>query len=478
MTAKTYAELAVATDLQAGDLLASWRGIGPLKSVTASVAKTYFTGGTFPADGSQPMTGTMKGYVGSESLPGYTFDGDTDTGFYRASANTVGISTGGVNRVTVNSSGVTVVGVTTSTSFSGPLTGNVTGNVTGDVTGNASTATKWATARDLSLTGDGTATLASVDGSAAVSGALTLATVNNNVGSFGSATAVPVITVNGKGLITAVTTAAPTVNNSTFDATGGQQLTVAKGGTGTTTNTNHGVLLGQGTSAIAATSAGTSGQPLLSGGASADPSWGTLSVGFGGTGQTTLTDAAVLVGNGTSGIAAVSGSTAGDVLKWVGGGSDPAFGPVTSVYTQLGTSTVSSPVSAVTFTSISASYGSLLLAINGASHNSGSAQNLQFYVSVDNGSTWSFNPLVISASESASASFQGGVSIAGYRTARPVITGTAEVSNPAPDIVIIGTLTAGVTAVGVANLTPPINAIKIQFTGGSVDAGTFTLYGC
>lgn len=37
--------------------------------------------------------------------------------------------------------------------------------------------------------------------------ATTFATVNSNTGSFGSATIVPVITVNGKGLITAVTTA-------------------------------------------------------------------------------------------------------------------------------------------------------------------------------------------------------------------------------------------------------------------------------
>ena len=37
-------------------------------------------------------------------------------------------------------------------------------------------------------------------------GALTLATVNSNVGSYGSATAIPAITVNAKGLITAVTT--------------------------------------------------------------------------------------------------------------------------------------------------------------------------------------------------------------------------------------------------------------------------------
>jgi len=49
------------------------------------------------------------------------------------------------------------------------------------------------------LTGDVTASLGGA--------ATTLATVNSNVGTFGSATTVPVITVNGKGLTTAVTTA-------------------------------------------------------------------------------------------------------------------------------------------------------------------------------------------------------------------------------------------------------------------------------
>jgi hypothetical protein len=44
------------------------------------------------------------------------------------------------------------------------------------------------------------------DATLADTGALTLATVNSNVGSFGSATAAPAITVNGKGLVTAVST--------------------------------------------------------------------------------------------------------------------------------------------------------------------------------------------------------------------------------------------------------------------------------
>ena len=66
---------------------------------------------------------------------------------------------------------------------------------------------------DLGLTGtnsgDQTITLTGdVTGAGTGSFAATLATVNSNTGSFGSASAVPVITVNGKGLITAVSTSA------------------------------------------------------------------------------------------------------------------------------------------------------------------------------------------------------------------------------------------------------------------------------
>lgn len=70
-----------------------------------------------------------------------------------------------------------------------------------DIGGNAATATKLLTGRNLSLTGDGTATLTGFDGSANVSAALTLATVNSNVGTFTK------FTVNAKGLITAASQA-------------------------------------------------------------------------------------------------------------------------------------------------------------------------------------------------------------------------------------------------------------------------------
>ena len=107
-----------------------------------------------------------------------------------------------VNRLATTSTGADINGSLTADSATFT-------NIAGALTGNASTATsagKWTTARDLTFSGDATGTLSSVDGSATKDAALTLATVNSNVGSFGSATAIPTITVNGKGLITAVST--------------------------------------------------------------------------------------------------------------------------------------------------------------------------------------------------------------------------------------------------------------------------------
>jgi hypothetical protein len=61
-----------------------------------------------------------------------------------------------------------------------------------------------------------------------------------------------------------------TVNNDNWSGTG---LSVANGGTGASTLTDHGVVLGSGTGVVSVTSAGTSGQVLTSNGAAADPTF-------------------------------------------------------------------------------------------------------------------------------------------------------------------------------------------------------------
>jgi hypothetical protein len=73
-----------------------------------------------------------------------------------------------------------------------------------NTTGSAATLT---TGRTIAITGDLTYTSPSFNGSANVTAAGTLATVNSNVGTYGSSTAIPVVTVNAKGLVTAVSTA-------------------------------------------------------------------------------------------------------------------------------------------------------------------------------------------------------------------------------------------------------------------------------
>lgn len=209
MATKTYAQLNVQTTVQDGDLLASYRGAGPLKSVTALILQTYMSALSLQLTGGT-MTGALKIANGAEGTPLFSFGSETTTGIYRSGAGNLDISILGTRRVNLSATGMQVFGTVAATGFTGPLTGNVTGNLTGNVTGavtgNATTATAWATARALSFTGDATGS-GSVDGSAAVATALTLATVNTDVGTYGSTSAIPVITVDGKGRITAVTTA-------------------------------------------------------------------------------------------------------------------------------------------------------------------------------------------------------------------------------------------------------------------------------
>ncbi len=144
----------------------------------------------------------------------------------------------------------------------------------------------------------------------------------------------------GTGTVTSVAMTVPTflsVAGSPITTSGtlavtlsGTALPAANGGTGLTSITAHDLIIGNGTSAatLLAPSA-TSGIPLVSQGASADPAYSTAVVAGGGTGLTTLTAHNVLLGEGTSNVAFAAPGTTGIPLISQGAASDPAFGTVT-----------------------------------------------------------------------------------------------------------------------------------------------------
>lgn len=106
----------------------------------------------------------------------------------------------------------------------------------------------------------------------------------NNAGSFGGTSSIALSTVNVTGNGSASRCARFDSSHHLVEASGdcasgdttlSTPVSVANGGTGAASHTAHGVLVGEGTSAVTATSAGTAGQVLTSNGASADPTFQT-----------------------------------------------------------------------------------------------------------------------------------------------------------------------------------------------------------
>ena len=128
-------------------------------------------------------------------------------------SNDVNIDGGAIDGAIIGANSKAAIGGTTITA---------TTAFVGDLTGNSDTATALAAGRTIGMTGDMTWTSASFTGAGNVTGAGTLATVNSNVGSFGSTSQIPVVTVNAKGLVTAVTTAS-IVTSLTVDGDSGTQ---------------------------------------------------------------------------------------------------------------------------------------------------------------------------------------------------------------------------------------------------------------
>jgi hypothetical protein len=286
------------------------------------------------------------------------------------------------------------------------------------------------------------------------------------------------------------------------------------------TTTNHNVLVGAASNGITSIApSATSGVPLVSGGASADPSFTTAVVAGGGTGQVTLTNHGVLVGAGTSAITQLSTGSSGQVLQSGGASADPTYSTATypatagtsgNLLVSDGTNIVSSSASAsgaslvyllsqsannstaLTYTSlITSTYSSYLIigsnvtpATNGdkikiqVSTNNGSSYVTSSYLSGGTGAAYNSTTL-------ANTSITSGLLITAAEDNNSVSTCYGYLTNlqngaAARYIGMSTDFSSAVprwTACTGSSTSTSVNAIKILGNVGNITTGTFTLYG-
>lgn len=168
-------------------------------SGTGSFATTIATPGTLTVSSTNDTATAHTHAITSSSAPG-------------AAASILATDASGI----IGSTGTRIVKI-----WATDLT--VTNAIASSITGNASTATALQLGRTIgTATGDVTSAGSTFDGTGNNTNAYTLATVNLNVGTFGSATQSVQFTVNGKGLITAAAdvTVTPAVSSITGLGTG------------------------------------------------------------------------------------------------------------------------------------------------------------------------------------------------------------------------------------------------------------------
>lgn len=190
-----------------GDVSGSASGATSL-TPTLTLATVNSNVGTFGSANQVPqITVNGKGLVTAVSnvtITGFASSTLASANIYVGSVSNIATPQAPSGDLTMNNTGVFTLNTVNSNvgTFN-----NVTVNGKGLITAASNVAYLTAN-QNITVTATGDATGTSSSSPTAPSLPLTLATVNSNVGTFGNSTTIPVITVNGKGLITAVSTAA------------------------------------------------------------------------------------------------------------------------------------------------------------------------------------------------------------------------------------------------------------------------------
>jgi len=199
-----------------------------------------------------------------------------------------------------------------------------------------------------------------------------------------------------------------------------------------------------------------------------------LAVADGGTGVSTFTDGGVLIGNGTGAVQVTAVGTKGHVLTSNGSG-DPTFQAIPSqTWTQLDTKATTSGTT-ISFTSISQSYSDLLFVFEGVSSNTAGAEAVQAAVSNNNGTNYS-TAVSISGGAGPSETVGGAILVPGYLFNAGLMT--SGLSTSWTSTRFLGGATSAATAVLAWAASGSIDAVRFSWeSGAAFDAGTITLYG-
>lgn len=241
---------------------------------------------------------------------------------------------------------------------------------------------------------------------------------------------------------------------------------------GAVTYNNHELLVGTGTTTINTINNSTAGLPLLTQGASADPTWGVLQVPAGGTGVSSFVSYAPIIGGTTStgGLQSVASvGVAGQVLTSRGAGLTPTFQGTGGggAITNLNILYITTP-GAGTYTPTTGMVQCIVECVGGGAGSAGtSMQDLVDPISIQGfgfaGAGYS-RKIFTAAQIGASKAYSVGAAGTG---------GTA----PAPNGTTLGTSGGDTTFGGVMTAGGGLVTGTIGGTGGTASGGDINIYG-